>query len=209
MDVNFRANAGTDSVPNWITIGTDGCVFGTGAGSSPNFARPIIRPSTGYVWTEEMWIGPATFLAGQKVANWCKPSAATQSGLVFKVDFSGQLLSAPFISAYDDDSFSTWAKEILAGTITSKFKSLLKAYVTGREISHIVPPVNWAYIDTGKIGNANPNCLSGNTSFVTVPFIPGPGEDFTFTVALAVPHDSSYGRDGKYDPIIAVTFVHV
>ncbi len=209
MSLKLWANKGTDAVADWFELGQDDCFFATGAGSSSNFARPIIRPETGYVWNEEMWIGPRTFMASKKVDNWRKPSSVTQSGLVFKAEFVEGLISAPFISAYDDDSFSTWVKEILAGTTVSKFKSLLKAYVTGKESVFAVPAANWAYVDSGSIGNANPNCLCGNESFVTVPFVPGAGENFTFTMAMGVPHDADYGRDGKFDPVVTITFVHV
>lgn len=207
--INLFANLGNDAAPIWREIGADDCFFATGAASTEVMAKPIIRPTGGYVWNEEMWVGPRTYMNAEKIENWTKPSALVQSSLVFKAVFNIDLNSAPFISAYDDESCSKCEKRILSGTKISKFKSLIKAYIFGREISPTIPPTNWAYCDTGVLGNMNPNALKGNESFVTVPFIPKAGDDFVFTMALSVPADSEHGRDGKYDPVITITFVHV
>jgi hypothetical protein len=209
MALKFFANIGNDTTPDWVELAHDDGVFATGAGSSPTLAHPIMRPETGYVWNEEMWIGPAAFIGGKKVNNWCKPSAATQNAKVFKIEFPADCIAAPVLSAFDDDGFSTWDKGILQGTKISKFKSLLKAHITGREISPVTPPANWTYCDSGHVGSANPNALRGNETFCVVPFVPLAGEDVIFTMALAVPADAEYGRDGKYDPVITITFITV
>lgn len=203
------ANTGDDILPVWKEIGENSCIFATGISSTDIEAKPIIRPVSGYVWNEEIWIGPRTYMTAEKVSNWRKPSSITQTGLVFKALFSRDLNAAPFISAYDSEDCDKWEKLILSGTKISKFKSLIKAYVCGRESSFTIPPANWSYCDSGVLGNMNPNSLKGNESFVTVPFIPKDGEDFVFTLALSIPADAEHGRDDKYDPVITITFVHV
>lgn len=203
------ANRGSDSVVDWYELSDQDCVFFTGADSTDSIAKPIIKPEAGYVWNEQLWVSSANYLDAVQVSNWKKPSAVLQSGLVFKAVFEHDLISAPNLSAYDDRGYSTWEKLCLAGTKISKFTSLIKAYITGKEEAFATPSPNWAYIDTAKIGNANPNALCGNESFVVVPFVPKAGENFVFTYAIAIPSDAEYGRDGKYDGEIAITFVHV
>lgn len=202
-------NTGDDVLPVWKQIGENDCIFATGADSTDILAKPIVRPMSGYVWNEEMWVGPRTYMTATKISSWVKPSAPVQSGLVFKAVFDRDCNAAPFVSAYDTENCDTWDKLILAGTKISKFKSLMKAFVCGRESAFSAPPSNWVYCDSGVMGNMNPNGLKGNESFVTVPFLPKAGEDFVFTLALSIPADSEHGRDGKYDPVITITFVHV
>jgi len=161
------------------------------------------------VWNSEVWIGPAVMVGGVKVANWKAPNEATQKGKVFKIVFEEDAGAAPYISGFDNTDFDTWANVIFSGTEASNWKGLLKAYVTGRESVAVAPPVNWATMETGQSGSRNPNALAGNSSFVTVPFVPLTGEDFTFTMAMAVPWDAEAGKDGKYVGRFTATFVHV
>jgi hypothetical protein len=207
--LTLYANTGDDVLPVWKEIGENDCIFATGIMSTDSLAKPIIRPEAGYVWNEEMWIGPRTFTPAEQVIGWTKPSAPVQSGLIFKALFDCDCNAAPFVSAYDTESCDKWEKLILAGTKISKFKSLIKAYICGRESSYTAPPANWTYCDSGVLGNMNPNSLKGNESFVTVPFIPKAGDDFVFTLALSIPADAEHGRDDKFDPVITITFVHV
>ena len=207
--IKFFANIGSDASANWHEIPKTECLHFTGADATETKSKPIARPEAGYVWSEAVWLANPTYTSAVKVENWVKPSASSQAGLVFKCEFANDLMAAPVLSAFDDEGYSTWQRICLAGTQISKFRSLLKAYVTGRESAFAVPARYWATVDSGRFGNANPNALCGNESFIVVPFVPKVGEHFTFTVALAIPADADYGRDNKYDAFIAVTFVHV
>lgn len=209
MSVQWYANIGDDSTPNWIDIQQSDSIHLTGAGSLPDNTKPIFRPASGYVWNEEIWIGAPIIVGGQKVLNWVKPSAVTQSGLVFKAEFSEAVNAAPVLSAFDNEDFDSWDYEILRGTEATEWNSLLKAFITGKESAFTAPSQGWAVMETGKAGNMNPNALAGNTSFVTIPFIPAAGDDVTFTMAFAVPYDADSGKDGKYDPKVGIAFVHV
>lgn len=209
MNVRWYANIGSDAVPTWSEIDETDMFHFTGAGSVPSLAQPVIKPDAGYVWNEEVWIGPEVMSAGVKVANWVKPSAALQTGKVFKIVFSDALLSAPFISAYDTPDYDTWEKAMLAGSEETNYTGFIKLVATGSESVNTPPAVGWTKETTGHAGSGNPNALAGASSFVTIPFIPAAGGDFTFTVAVALPSDAEHGKEGKYDPIIAVVFVHV
>jgi len=209
MIVKWYANTGSDVAPVWFEIDDTKKIHFTGAGSVPNLAQPVIRPDAGYVWNEEVWIGPEVMSGGVKVTNWKKPSAPVQSGKVFKITFDTALLSAPVISAYDNTDFDSWDIAMLAGTEETNFTGLMKCFASGNETVNTPPAVGWARKETGHAGSGNPNALTGSSSFVTIPLIPGVGGDFTFTMAVALPSDADYGKEGKYDPIIAVTYVHV
>ena len=208
MDVHWFANTGTDTVPVWTEITTGLRIHFTGAGSTPSLAQPVIRPQYGYSWNEEAWIGPEAFSGGLKVA-FRKPSTHPQYKNTFRVRFDIDLLAAPFISAYDDETLSSWTIEMLTGTEMTNWTGLMKCFITGNSTVNVPPPTGWAKMETGVSGSMNPNALQGNSQFVTVPFIPISGGDFTFVLAVAVPSDCGYGKEGKYDPKLAVTFVHV
>ena len=207
--LTFYANLGDDMSPLWEEITDSMLIHSAGAGSNSGLLKPNIRPDAGYVWNEELWVGPETVTGSKKVSAYRKPSAADQQGKVFKVVFSEAVLSAPYISAFDDEGLNSWDKEILAGTNNTGFFSMLKLFVSGRESANVPPVQNWTMGDLGRFGSANPNCLKGNSCFVTVPFIPQAGDDFTFCLAFAIPADANYGRENRFDPKIAVKYVHV
>lgn len=209
MLVTWYANVGNDAAVTWVEITDNMEIFFTGAGSVPNLAKPVLRPDNGYVWPEEVWIGPEVFAGGQQVASWRKPSVVDQQGKVFKVVFAEVLSSAPFITGYDNANFDSWDNIMLAGTESTNWTGLIKAFCTGNESANTPPAQGWAVKETGGAGSRNPNCLQGNTAVVTVPFVPAAGEDFTFTMAPCVPWDADYGKEDKYDPKLTVTFVHV
>jgi len=209
MLVTWYANTVNDAAVNWLEITDNDRIHFTGAGSVPNNAKPVLRPDNGYVWPEEVWIGPEALSGGQRVESWRKPSSVDQQGKVFKIVFADQLSSAPFISAYDNADFDSWDIEMLAGTESTNWTGLMKTYCTGSEATNTPPAQGWAVKETGGAGSRNPNGLQGNSAIVTVPFIPGTGEDFTFTFSPVVPWDADYGKEGKYDPKLTVTFVHV
>lgn len=209
MLVQWFANVGDDSAVSWVEITNNYLIHFTGAGSVPNNATPVVRPRNAYVWPEELWIGPAVMSGSQQVLSWRKPSASGQQGKVFKIVFAESLASAPFITAYDNEDLDTWDIEMLTGTDSTNWTSLLKLFCTGSESSNTPPATAWAVKETGGAGSRNPNGLQGSSAIVTVPFIPGAGDDFTFTMAPAVPADANYGNEGKYDPKLTVTFVHV
>jgi len=209
MNITWQANIGTDITPNWITIHDTDKIHFSGAGSTTTLMRPVIRPASGYVFPEECWIGPDVMAGGQRVLNWVKPSAATQKGKVFKVTFSEALLSAPILTAYDDDTFATWATDVLAGTEQTNWTGLFKAFCSGKESGNTPPATGWATQETGHAGSGNPNSLQGSSQLVTIPFIPGAGGDFTFTYTPVIPSDCVEGKVGIYDPLIAIIYVHV
>jgi len=209
MNVTWQANIGTDVVPIWITIPDNSRIHFSAAGGTPTLMRPIVRPDGGYVFPEECWIGPDVMLGGQRVINWVKPSAVTQKGKVFKVIFSEALTAAPIITAFDDINYSSWTIEALTGTEETNWTGLYKCFVTGSEAINTPPTTGWAAKETGGAGSRNPNSLQGNSQFVTVPVTVGAGGNFTFTYCPVIPSDCTDGKAGKYDPIIAVVYVHV
>ena len=150
MIVKLYANIGSDAVPNWHDILDTERIHFTGAGSTASLAQPIVRPSAGYVYPEECWIGPEVMLGGVKVNNWVKPSAVSQKGKVFKATFSEGLIAAPIITAYDEDNYATWAKQILAGTEQTNWTSLLKCACTNKESVNTPPATGWATQETGR-----------------------------------------------------------
>lgn len=209
MLVQWYANTANDAAPSWEEITDNMRIHFTGAGSVPNNAVSVTRPDNGYVWPEEVWIGPEVMSGSQQVSSWRKPNAADQHGKVFKVVFAEQLASAPFITAYDDTDCDSWEIEMLAGTESTNWTGLIKLFCSGSESANTPPAQGWAVKETGGAGSRNPNGLQGSSAIVTVPFIPGAGGDFTFTMAPAVPWDTEYGKEGKYDPKLVTTFVHV
>jgi len=209
MQITWYANIGTDAAPTWIEITDNMRIHFTGAGSVPNSAKPVVRPDNGYVWPEEVWIGPEVMATGQQVNSWEKPSSAIQNGKVFKMVFAERVGAAPFLSAYDTPEFDTWDDIMLAGTEQTNWTGLIKAFIAGRESANTPPAQGWAVKETGGSGSRNPNGLQGNAAIVSVPFIPLAGDDFTFTIAPSVPSDAEAGKEGKYDPKLTITFVHV
>lgn len=213
MSATWYANIGSDGSPNWQIITDTNCVHFTGLGSTAGVARSVLRPSSGFNYNDEIWIAPAAFAGGVKVNNYVKPSALTQHGKVFKIVFSEDLVAAPVITAYDDVvdgvTLSTYAKEMLAGTEKTNWTSMIKCFCTNKESSNVPPAAGWAIHTTGRAGSANPNSLQGSSQFVTVPFIPAAGGDFTFTLAVTVPEDADAGKADKYDPVLTVIYVTV
>jgi len=211
MAVKWYANLdNSDITPNWLELTSADMIHFTGAGTIAGQPMPNIRPFDAYVWNEELWVGSNVLVGGQQVNSYKKPSSSVQRGKVLKVQFTNEdLVSAPFLSVYDDPTFATWEKEVCSGTEQTEWTGLLKAYITGSEANNNPPGIGWAVKETGSPGNANPNALAGSSYFATVPFIPAVGGDFTFTIALAVPFDCSYGKEDKFDPKIVVTFVVV
>lgn len=209
MSALLYYNVGDDTTPDWKEFPEDQEFHFTGAGSTADNTAPIVRPSAGYVWNSETWVGPTIMVGGEKVENWKAPNEAVQAGKVFKVVFDEDTGAAPYITAFDNADFDSWDNLLFGGTEASDWTSLLKAYITGTEAVNVPPPQNWATMETGRSGSMNPNALAGNFSFVTVPFIPTAGDDFTLTMAMAIPHDAEAGKDGKYVGRFAVTYVHV
>lgn len=205
-------NTGTEVTPIWTEITDTARLWFTGLGSTAGLSKPVIRPSNGFAYNEEWWIAPEVYAGAQKI-NWTKPSAATQLGKIFKVVFTESLVSAPFITAFDDAAdgnvVQTYIKDILSGTEETNWTGMIKCFCTNKESVNTPPAVGWATQKTGSAGSANPNALQGTSQLVTVPFIPTVGGDFTFTLAVTIPSDAQGGKVDIYDPILTIVFVHL
>ena len=133
---------------------------------------------------------------GVQVLSYHLPTDATQRGKVLKITNTEALSTAPKLEAWDDNSHSTTAKEILAGTTGTGNTSFIKAYNSGTEASNTAPSQNWCTNTTATGGSANPNALKGTTNYVTADSTPGASGNTTWAIACCIPSDASAGETG-------------
>lgn len=133
---------------------------------------------------------------GVQVLSYHVPTESTQRGKALKITNSTALSTAPKLEAWDDNSHSTTAKEILAGTTGTGNTSFIKAYNSGTEASNTPPSQNWCANNTATAGSANPNALKGTTNYVTANSTPGANGDTTWALACCIPSDASAGETG-------------
>jgi len=122
------------------------------------------------------------------------PVKATQ---VFKMVFNQALASAPKIEAWDnsvvfplkDASGLTTAKEVFTGTTINGDIPMLAAWSGGAESDGTLPASAAWHPAAATAGSANPNLLSGGTSYVTCTNTPGAAGNIVFNLSLKVAYD--------------------
>lgn len=121
---------------------------------------------------------------------------------VFRIVFSQALAAPPRLEMWDDNTFSTTAKEIFTGTTDNG----LIPYVSGVATSDAAPASNWEPV-AAVGGGAVINRLKGSTNFVFLSVAtPGAGGNVRFNLVWQIADDTTVPSVNTMNGVIACRF---
>lgn len=200
--VTIYINNGTEATPSWTEVGSTDTIYFTGPDTTTTTLDPVTAPAIGAKWAEELWEGTAS--THTQATTFVAPDNATQNANVLRVYFANEPTSTPpELTAWDDNTHSTTAVEMLAGTTETSSTSFLKA----AETTGAAPAQNWATYTTATSGGASINALKGTDNYIVCSSVASANTEKTFAIACVVPSDATSGTTG-HTPVLTVRYTY-
>lgn len=143
----IKLNTGTEGSPTWTTVGASDTITFTGSGSSDTDLRPVPRPAGANKVhiANQLWVDTGTDLqctvyegGGDEVADYVTdifPTDLVNTNYIAIQADTNPESQAGELEAWDDESYNTTAKEMLAGTTENSGHSSLRAAETGSNVT--------------------------------------------------------------------------
>ena len=195
--VTVAINTGTELVPVWTTLVSPGgtvsrALYFGGNASTVSWLEPIEVPQIAPINAGTMWVStPQGFQAptGETlpISIYVPPTALVQVQNIMQVSFVGAAtVNPPFLTAWDDSTMTTTAKQCIAGTAQSGNTGYFKA----TESTLGAPVQNWCLIGTTNPGGNIINELNGNANFCQCALFAPAGGVKKFVIAMFIPNDA-------------------
>ena len=179
----------------------------------------VTLPSSGNAWGPELWLEDLSTTDQLLVDTDEQPDASPPKAMTFELSSNAvSYATAPRISAWDDNSHTTTAEEVFAGS-TGHTSPFLKA--RGQTVNS-APPQWWGEASDAALhtldasgaivcGNATGNeenaVLEGDTNYLYASTVDINGTPQYFALALSVPDDATTGVDA-IDIVLTIRYTY-
>lgn len=206
--ISWRINTGTEGSPSWTALsGTDAFWF-LGAETTASIADPVRVPDSGTKFPEELWKAvSASYASGVQCTTYEQDiSAATNTNIVAVQFDTYGTSTAPEITAWDDNTRTSTAKEILSGT-TAVPHCLFRGGITA---DNVLPAAGAGSLPSGwtsQTSSTDTFKLEGDTHKQTASVAIDAGKQVRLVLTVFVPYDLTAGIPG-HDPVTSCKYTY-
>jgi len=206
--VKWYLNTATEGSPTWTEVSATDAYYFAGPDTTGSSLDPVQAPTSGTKFPEEFWKAQsAAYASGVQCTNYEQDITSAVNTNIVAVQFDDNPTStAPELTAWDDNTRSSVAKEVFVGTTNFPY-CMLRGVITS---SNVLPaagagtlPGAWG----SQTGATATYTLEGDTSKQTAGSAIDAGKQFRFVTTLFFPDDISAGTTG-HDPIYSVTYTY-